>query len=180
MHSQKREGNRATLLAACLAGTMLASVAAASECAQGESEAALVTKNGSITLCVDDSLVENQPGGAGLALEAVECPCAEFAPSEREWSRMRDGQSCEDTGDALVIKAMKGGKGKRASTKELLLYVGDVGDVCAYQVYFDGVIHRNSYVLLDSSSVANACESFARDLYAAFAGSKREPASCPQ
>ena len=89
---------------------------------------------------------------------------------------MKDQHSCEAAGTGLLVSAMKA-KGSR--TEEKRLYTGQAGDVCSYQSLFDGLVHRNMTYLLETTAEADACDAFARELYASFAGSKRRPASCP-
>ena len=170
--------NVRVLTIACVAAMLMAAPAEASECAEGQSEAVLVTKDGSITMCVEDEVLAARKEGVSLALETVECPCASFVPSERSWRGLKDSQSCNVSGDSLVINAMKGGKGKRARSEKWVFSTGGAGNACVYQVYYDGVMHRNSSVLLEDASVADACMVFGSELYAGFAGSKREPGTC--
>ncbi len=166
--------------AACAVAAMATTAGWAAQCGEGQSEAVLVTDNGSITMCVAEDLFESAQG-ASLALETVACPCADLTPRAQEWKGLRDLKECTAVDDGLLLTAMKDKKGGRTPKQEMwTFFTSEAASECSFQVAINGVPHRSHRLRLASSAEAQACEAFARELYADFAGSRKQPASCPE
>jgi hypothetical protein len=165
------------LVIACAAGVLATGAANAAPCAEGQSEAVLVTSRGSITMCVDEDLAIQ---GGALEVQTVECPCAPYVPDPREWRRLSDSRECTNTASGVLVEAMSDKSGGKLPKKEIWSFLAGVaGEQCSFQIAINGVTRQSNRYLVPSQAAADACRTFAEHLFTSFASTKRETAACP-
>ena len=170
-----------TILFSAAAALVMAGPAQARQCGEGQSEAVLVTTNGSVTICVDDEIAESPNASTALELQPVECPCADYTLSARDWRRVRDSQTCVATPSSIKVEAMdERSKGQTPQEEVWTFYAGASGQECSFQIRVNGLLHQSTRMLIPNQEAAQACYTFGRELYSDFAGSRKSPAECAE